>query len=68
MPGVQRLDKEPGNRVDEESRLPEESMTTPVSLVVDMGWGGVGVMAFRLAQGLTWLAVAEKSLSLRGSI
>lgn len=28
--------------MDEESRLPEESMTTPVSLVVDMGWGWGG--------------------------
>lgn len=59
--------------MDGEGRLPEESMTTPVSLVegakqgsrMEVGWG---VKASRLAQGLTWLAVAEKFVLGGGSI
>ena len=60
--------------MDEEGRLPEESMSTPVFLVVEgakQGYGtglGWGVMAFRLVQGLTWLAVAEKFVLGGGSI
>lgn len=39
---------------------------SPLLLIWD--GGGVGVMAFRLAQGLTWLAVAEKFVLGGGSI